>query len=170
MKSSSSLSPLPPPPKKSPTLKSIDFPSLVLLLASSATVSLPQLTVAAIAQEHKAEEPRRTRRTGAGTRAAVACFYNYLARVHVFETEEMVGSTKTLKTEKKQPACEVDIARKNDMPDAGRFVLGCYTLAVSKVLPKDLQTGDVVDSPTRSPVKGASITSCLDVDSQSVVE
>ncbi|KAJ4834092.1 hypothetical protein Tsubulata_024066, partial [Turnera subulata] len=39
----------------------------------AATVSLSQLTVAAITQEHKAEEPRRTRRTGACNRAAIAC-------------------------------------------------------------------------------------------------
>ncbi|KAJ4827146.1 hypothetical protein Tsubulata_024454 [Turnera subulata] len=75
MKSFSSLSPLPTTPQKIPDPKIDRFPlSRPSPRLLAATVSLPQLTIAAIIQEHKAEEPRRTRRTEACNRAAIAWF------------------------------------------------------------------------------------------------
>ncbi|KAJ4829917.1 hypothetical protein Tsubulata_024606 [Turnera subulata] len=133
------------PPKKSPTLKSIDFPSLVLLLVSS---PLPSLSLSSLLLPSYKNTRRRSRGELGGLKLATAPpslgFGGFGRNMGASQGsksshDEMVGSTKTLKTKKKQPASEVNIARKNDMPDAGRFVLGCYTLAISKVLPEDLQ-------------------------------
>ncbi|KAJ4844381.1 hypothetical protein Tsubulata_002332 [Turnera subulata] len=40
--------------------------------------------------------------------------------------EEMVGSTKIIKTKKKRPASEVDIARKKDVPDAAELFIANF--------------------------------------------